>query len=76
VSGTKGRAHCDQMLYAFDYTQKQLQKVAQPGPLPTNKSNGLELSRQTTKSDNHNEEECQVVEVKKVFKNLWFFLFK
>ncbi len=62
------------MLYAFDYIKKKLQKVAQPWPSPTNKSNGLELSRQTTKSDFHGEEQCQILEVEKVFKSLWHFL--
>jgi len=60
------------MLYVFRYTQEQLQQIAQPWPFPINKSNGLKLSRQTTKSDNHSEEECQIVEVKKV----WLFLLK
>jgi hypothetical protein len=63
------------MLYAFDYTQKQIQKVAQPWPLPINKSNGLELLRQTTENDGHNEEKCQLVEVEKKFKKpLDFFV--
>jgi uncharacterized protein YktB (UPF0637 family) len=64
------------MLYAFDYTQEQFQKVAQARPLPISKTNELELSRQTTKNDDHSEEECQIVEVEKVFKNLWLFLLK
>jgi len=61
------------MFYAFDYTQNQLQKVAQPHPLPINKNNGLELSRQTTKSDGHSEEQWQIVEVEKKFKSFWLF---
>jgi len=64
------------MLYAFDDTQKQLQQVAQPWPLPINKSNESELSRQTTENDNHSEKKCQIVEVEKVFKNLWLSLLK
>jgi hypothetical protein len=56
--------------------KKQLQKVAQPWPLFRNKSNGLELLKQTTKNDGHSEEESQIVEVEKVFKNLWLFLLK
>jgi hypothetical protein len=64
------------MLYAFDYIKKQLQKVTQPWPLPINKSNGSELSRQITKNDNHSEKQCQIVEVKNVFENLWLFLLK
>jgi hypothetical protein len=56
--------------------KKQLQKVAQPWPFPRNKSNGLELSRQITKNDNHSEEEFQIVEVKKDFKNFWLLFVK
>jgi hypothetical protein len=37
----------------FITLKKKLQKVAQPWPLPINKSNGLELSSQTTKNDSH-----------------------
>jgi len=62
------------MLYAFNYIQKRLQKAAQPWLLCTNKSNGFKLSRQTKTKDAHSEEECQIVEVEKVFKNLWLFL--
>ncbi len=45
-------------------------------PLPINKSNGSELSRQITANDNHSEEQCQIVEVENVFKNLQLFLLK
>jgi hypothetical protein len=64
------------MLHVFYDTQEQLQQVTQPWPLPINKSNGSELSRQITENDNHREEQCQIVEVKNVFKNLWLFLLK
>jgi hypothetical protein len=76
MGGTKERAHCELNVVFFRYTQEQLQQVAQPWPLPINKITGLKLSRQTTESDNHSEEECQIVEIKKNFKNLWLFLLK
>ncbi len=57
-------------MYAFNDIQEQLQQVAQLRPLPINKSNGSKLSRQTKENDNHSEEECQIVEVEKKFRNL------